>query len=107
MFWDNAISVYNFPLDTGLNLWDSAEWNSKDEELDENSFCMLLLVRKKGDKWLRKWREFVLPLEVHRVESWAGLRDLRFHPVTSWSRCKQTGQDFATYKYHEVDDKGM
>jgi ankyrin repeat protein/serine/threonine protein kinase len=96
MIWSNSV-----------NLWSSRSLSIQDieenEENDENRFVMLLCIKRDGEKSIKKWREFKLPLEQHRVEAWAGLCDLRFHTVSTFKDCKQRGINFAKYKYHRVD----
>ncbi len=95
-------------LTNSVNLWSSTNYfNDEKQEANDDRYVMLLYTAKKNKKTIKKWREFKLPLELHRVETWAGLTDLQFHIVTTFRTCKQRGSDFATYKHHKVDIDGM
>lgn len=79
----------------------------EEEKEDDENFVMLVIVKKEGGRTIKKWKEFELPLEEHRVENWCGLFNLKFHAVTTWIDCKQRGINFWSYKYHKIDDGGM
>jgi ankyrin repeat protein/serine/threonine protein kinase len=68
---------------------------------------MLVYTTQQNGKYKRIWREFSLPLSIHKVENWCHLNNILFYEVPTFNNLsKETseGGNFFSYRHHIVND---